>query len=130
MHFLLTLCVIAVVPPSRPPLLRNVSHLPHGSSSTDCTSWFCKLYSEMVLYHASRLISKLGLAEPLNVGIQLLCQQIPATSNCCCSVTQLCLTLCNPMDCSTPGLPVPHHLPSLPKFMSTASVMPSSHLIL
>ena len=29
----------------------------------------------------------------------------------CCSVTQLFLTLCDPMDCSTPGLPVPHHLP-------------------
>ena len=30
---------------------------------------------------------------------------------CCCSVTLLCLTLCNPMDCSAPGLPVPHHFP-------------------
>ena len=30
---------------------------------------------------------------------------------CCCSVTQLCPTLCDPMDCSTPGLSVPHHLP-------------------
>jgi len=30
---------------------------------------------------------------------------------CCCSVTQSCLTLCDPMDYSTPGLPVPHHLP-------------------
>ena len=30
------------------------------------------------------------------------------------SVAQLCLTVCNPMDCSTLGLPVPHHLPSLP----------------
>ena len=30
---------------------------------------------------------------------------------CCCSVTKLCLTLCDPMDGSTPGLPVPHHLP-------------------
>ena len=28
-----------------------------------------------------------------------------------CSVTQLCTTLCNPMDCSMPGLPVLHHLP-------------------
>ena len=27
------------------------------------------------------------------------------------SVTQLCLTLCNPMDCSTLGLPVHHQLP-------------------
>ena len=26
------------------------------------------------------------------------------------SVTQLCLTLCHPMDCSTPGLPVHHQL--------------------
>ena len=29
---------------------------------------------------------------------------------CCCSVNQLCLTLCNPMDCSTPGFPVLHYL--------------------
>ena len=27
------------------------------------------------------------------------------------SVTQPCPTLCNPMDCSTPGLPVHHQLP-------------------
>ena len=27
------------------------------------------------------------------------------------SVTQLCLTLCDPMNCSTPGLPVHHQLP-------------------
>ena len=32
--------------------------------------------------------------------------------NCCfcSSVSQLCLSLCDPMDCSMPGLPVPHHL--------------------
>ena len=30
--------------------------------------------------------------------------------DCCCSVAQLCLTLCNPMDCSMPGFPVLHHL--------------------
>ena len=29
---------------------------------------------------------------------------------CCCSVAQSCLTLCNPMDCSTPGFPVLHYL--------------------
>ena len=27
------------------------------------------------------------------------------------SVTQSCLTLCNPLDCSTPGFPVHHQLP-------------------
>ena len=31
----------------------------------------------------------------------------------CCSVTKLCLTLCDPMDCSTPGFPVLHHLSEL-----------------
>ena len=31
----------------------------------------------------------------------------------CCSVPKLCLTLCDPMDCSTPGFLVPHHLPKL-----------------
>ena len=29
---------------------------------------------------------------------------------CCCSVTKLCPTLCNPGDCSTPGSPVLHRL--------------------
>ena len=29
------------------------------------------------------------------------------------SVTQSCLSLCDPMDCSTPGLPVHHQLPEL-----------------
>ena len=28
-----------------------------------------------------------------------------------CSVAQSCLTLCNPMDCSTPGFPVHHQFP-------------------
>ena len=31
-------------------------------------------------------------------------------SLCCCSVTKLCLTLCNPTDCSTSGFPVLHYL--------------------
>ena len=32
---------------------------------------------------------------------------------CSCSVAQSCPTLCDPMDCSTPGLPVHHQLPEL-----------------
>ena len=32
-------------------------------------------------------------------------------ANFCCSVAKLCLTLCDPMNCSTPDFPVPHHLP-------------------
>ena len=33
--------------------------------------------------------------------------------HCYCSVTKLSTTLCNPMDCSTPGFPILHHLPEL-----------------
>ena len=45
------------------------------------------------------------------------------------SAAQLRLTLCNPMNHSTPGLPVQHQLPEF-TLMSIESVMPSSHLIL
>ena len=32
---------------------------------------------------------------------------------CCCSVDQLCPTLCDPMDCSILGFPIHHQLPQL-----------------
>ena len=32
---------------------------------------------------------------------------------CCYSINHLCLTLCNPMDCTTPDFPVHHQLPQL-----------------
>jgi len=46
------------------------------------------------------------------------------------SVTQSCLTLCNPMDRNTPGLPVHHQLLEFTQLMSIESVMPSNRLIL
>ena len=45
------------------------------------------------------------------------------------SVAKFCPTLCNPMNCSTPGFPVLHSLPLL-ELMSSESLMPSNHLIL
>ena len=45
------------------------------------------------------------------------------------SVTQSCSTLCNPMDCSTPGFPITNSQ-SLFKLTSIELVMPSNHLIL
>ena len=46
------------------------------------------------------------------------------------SIAQSCPTLCDPMNHSTPGLPVHHQLQSQPKPISIESVMPSCHLIL
>ena len=50
--------------------------------------------------------------------------------NCCCSVAKSCWTLCDSMDCSTPGFPVLHYLPELLKLMYIEWVMSSNHLIL
>ena len=44
-----------------------------------------------------------GITPPPSHTLALCC--------CCCSVAQSCLTLCNPMDCNTPGFPVRHHIP-------------------
>ena len=48
----------------------------------------------------------------------------------CISVQFSSVWLCNPMNCSTTGLPVQHQPLRLPKLMSTESVMSSNHLIL
>ena len=48
-----------------------------------------------------------------------------------CSVTKSCPTLCDSMNCSTPGFSVLHCLPEFAqKLMSSESVMPSNRLIL
>ena len=46
------------------------------------------------------------------------------------SVAQSCPPLGDPMNCSTPGLPVSTNSQSLLKLMSIESVIPSNHLIL
>ena len=48
----------------------------------------------------------------------------------CCSVAQLCPTLCNPMDYSTQGFPVFTVSQNLLKVMSCESVMTSNYLLL
>ena len=48
----------------------------------------------------------------------------------CCSAVKSCLSLCDCVDCSLPGFPVPHYLPSSLKFMSIELMIPSNHLIL
>ena len=61
-------------------------------------------------------------------GLSCSIQNILNCGICCCSVTQSCPVLCDPMDCSTPGFSVHHQLPEL--LVSIESVLPSNHLIL
>ena len=70
------------------------------------------------------------------LAMSVIFQHLPHRDHCwkhyccfCCSVAKSCPTLCDLMDCSTPGFPVLHHLPELAD-ESIESVMPSNHLIL
>ena len=54
----------------------------------------------------------------------------PLTSVLSCSVTQSCLTLCDPVDCSTTSFPVLHCLPEFEQAHVHWVSMPSNHLIL
>ena len=51
-------------------------------------------------------------------------------SGSCCSVVQLCPTLCDPMDCSTPGFTVHQNSRSLLRLKLIELVMSSNHFIL
>ena len=54
----------------------------------------------------------------------------PECHTCCCSVAKLCPTLCDPMDCSTPGFPVLHYLPEFAQtHVHSVSLLPN-HLLL
>ena len=81
-------------------------------------------------FQGQRMLVSYSPWGPKTIGQDLVTQWHQWTSCCCCSVIKLCPTLSNPMDCSTPGFPVLHYLPSLLKLMSTESVMPSNHLTL
>ena len=73
-----------------------------------------------------------SLTSPASAGkcLLLVLPGKPLGQGCCCSVALLCLTLCDPMDCSTPSFPVHHHLTEIAQTMSLESMMPSNHLIL
>ena len=60
--------------------------------------------------------------------LAMLHQTLPCC--CCCSVTKPRLTLCEPMDCSTPPSPASTVYQSVLKFMSIELVMLSNYLIL
>ena len=62
----------------------------------------------IVIFHQEvkdNLTDKVTFGSSLKAGRRKLC--------CCCSVCQSCPTLCDPMDCNTPGFPVLHCLPEL-----------------
>ena len=71
-----------------------------------------------------------GISPPLNLFPSTIPLSWKHQNFCCCSVTQLCLTLCDPMNCRTPCFLSFTISWSLFKLMSIESLMPSNHLIL
>ena len=98
------------IQPITGPLPRNKEKKEHDFRwrSVEMDLWYL-LYSDTVLLRTSvNLLGKieyflfLSYIRPILPFLNFLC---------CCSVTKLCPTLCDPMDCSMPGFPVLHHLP-------------------
>ena len=60
-----------------------------------CHRWLYKLSTAQII---CSMVTKILILEQFS-------------TYCCCSVTKMCPTLWNPMNCSMPGFPVLHHLP-------------------
>ena len=103
------------LPASKPPL-HVPSHVVTHHSNLCLCGHVSTSNSNLLSTFYKMMITLAQLDDPeYSSHINSLNVSISAKSLChiCCSVTQLCLTLCDPMDCSTPGFPVLHHLPEL-----------------
>ena len=84
-----------------------------------CPRRSCKLLPVRRVLHQQRCISCFPVCAPSLVEMnpwRAVSHESVAdlkVQSCLCSVTLLCPTLCDPTDCSTPGLPVLHYLPDL-----------------
>ena len=68
-------------------------------------------WSTCELTHPVRISIQFSMSHQNSYLIQ--CSIVLSLLHYCCSVTKSYPTLCNPMDCSTPGFPVHHQLPEL-----------------
>ena len=89
--------------------LCSIVPLPHPYPGLLTESKMCCFLLVSSLLHSFKILSV--------VDLQLCTFQVYSaeirlhTQICCCSVAKLCLTVCDPIDCSMPGFPVLHYLP-------------------
>ena len=80
--------------------------LHHGIHSTHLGTYIFSQNLHIVLYSYQQYISVPICPHPHRYVTSISFSSVQFSS-----VTQSCLTLCDPMNCSTPGLPVHHQLP-------------------
>ena len=75
-----------------------------GTQPQDC-SWDWRTF-----HYEPHILAVIGISSDDNTKTHILTSPVSPTKNYCyCSVTKSCLTLCDPMDCNTPGFPVFHY---------------------
>ena len=120
--------------PSLSPPSRRPSLLPptHRQVRFDCGSFFKKLGFSLWLFLTTIFPSLLKKQYMLKKRLNIKRERTKRDHNPpqFSLVTQVCLTLCDTMDCSTPGLPVHHQLLERTHTHVHESGMPSNHLIL
>ena len=72
--------------------------------ATQEREWYLSMFSPALAPKCSK-----GLCQEKRPGCTIV-SRVQCVSVSCCSVAQSYLTLCDPMDCSTPGFPVLHYL--------------------
>ena len=82
--------------------------------------------------HVFSIYKLLYIKQTINGNLLCITGSSTHCSYCCCSVVQSCPTLCDPMDCSIPGLPVPHHRPEIAQvhIHFTGDAFQPSHLLM
>ena len=95
--------------------LREMFYSPRSRTLSKTESSTLKKRIYMKFYTYVYEILKYGYIQLPNLSVlNKLFNFYVSNSFSCCSVTKLCPTLCDPMDCSTPGFPVLHCLPEFP----------------
>ena len=108
------------------------AHIASTQRSSSDDGWTLTSLERRVLYQVVNTFPLLGVLVFQTSSKILLCISHKGKPGPCPKsvLSQLCPTLCSPMDCSMPGSLSITSSQSLPKLMSIESLMPPNHLIL
>ena len=93
------------------------------------TADLCGLIALRIFSHSNGFLKESMLSGKKNTSpvflsflFCIIIRALTHTPFCCCSVVQAYLTLYDPMECSTPGFPVLHHLLEFAQIHVTAAI--------